>query len=86
MNKYFTINSKNNEIVSNGLSPLKIANELENPSFEKYILASKNNYKTGENKNKNIFNNFDMMTKIIDHCIAEKLEIDPYFESRLPIA
>ena len=84
MNKYFTINSKNNEIVSNGLSPLKIANELGNPSFEKYILASKNNYKTGENKNKNVFNSFDMMTKIIDHCKVNNLPIEPYFISRLP--
>ena len=58
---------------------------MENISFEKIILASKNNYKEGENKVKNIFNNLDMMNKIIDHCKAKKIEIDPYFISRLPI-
>lgn len=87
MNEYLTINGSNKELVSkNGLSPLRIANELGSPSFEKWILASKNNY-TSDNKNgnKNIFNNLDMMTKIIDHCKAEKTEIDPYFMSRLPI-
>lgn len=86
MNEYLTINGSNKELVSkNGLSPLKIANKLGNSSFEKYILASKNNYKTGENKVKNIFNNLDMMNKIINHCKAENIEVDPYFMSRLPI-
>lgn len=85
MNEYLTINGNNKELVSkNGLSPLKIAKELGNPSFEKWILASKNNYKQGENRVKNIFNNLDMMTKIIDHCKAKKIKIDPYFMSRLP--
>ena len=87
MNKYFTINSSNKELVSkNGLSPLKIAKELGNPSFDKWILASKNNY-LSDNKsaNKNIFNNLDMMNKIINHCKAENIEVDPYFMSRLPI-
>lgn len=85
MNKYFIINNLNEIVLNNGLSPLKIANELGNPSFEKIILASKNNYKEGENKVKNLFNNLDMMNKIINHCKAKKIEIDPYFISRLPI-
>ena len=86
MNKYFTIKGNNEIVANNGLSPLKIANELQNPSFEKWILASKNNYSSDNpNGNKNIFNNLDMMTKIINHCKAEKTEIDPYFMSRLPI-
>jgi hypothetical protein len=86
MNKYFTVN-KNYEIVLNDrLSPFKIAKELGNPSFEKWILASKNNYPSdNKNGNKNIFNNLDMMNKIIAHCKAEKIEIDTYFISRLPI-
>lgn len=85
MNKYFTINSLNEIVLNEGLSPLKVATALKNPSFEKYILASKNNYKKGENKSKNIFINLDMMTKIINHCKAEKKEVDRYFMSRLPI-
>lgn len=85
MNKYYTVNKLNEFVPKDGLSPLKIAKQLGNSSFEKYILASKNNYKTGENKSKNIFNNLDMMKNIIEHCKAEKIEIDPYFMSRLPI-
>lgn len=85
MSKYYTINNLNEIVLNSGLSPRKIAEELKNVSFEKYILASKNNYKNGENKSKNIFNNLDMMTKIIAHCNANKLHIDPYFVSRLPI-
>jgi hypothetical protein len=84
MNKYYTINNLNEIVLNDGLSPLKIATELDNTSFEKYILASKNNYKTGENKSKNIFNNLAMMNNIINHCKTKKLDIDPYFESRLP--
>lgn len=84
MNKYFTINNLNEIVLNNGLSPLKIAKELGNPSFEKNILASKNNYKTGENKNKNIFNNLDMMNKIISDCEAKNIPVEPYFISRLP--
>lgn len=84
MNKYCTINTLNEIVLNDGLSPLKIATELDNKSFEKYILASKNNYKTGENKSKNIFNNLAMMNNIINHCKTNKLDIDPYFESRLP--
>ena len=84
MNKYFTINNLNEIVLNNGLSPLKIAKELGNPSFEKNILASKNNYKTGENKNKNIFNNLDMMNKLISDCEAKNIPVEPYFISRLP--
>jgi hypothetical protein len=85
MNKYFTINSLNELVLNNGLSPLKVADELQNKSFEKWILASKNNYKTDNtNGSKNIFNNLDMMTKIINHCKINNIEVNPYFISRLP--
>lgn len=82
MNKYYTINNLNQIVLNNGLSPSKIANEFGNPSFEKWILASKNNYK---NSGKNIFNNLDMMTKIISDCKTKKIPVEPYFISRLPI-
>jgi len=86
MNKYFTVNNMNEIVFNNGLSPLKIAKELGNPSFEKIILASKNNYPTDNaNGNKNIFNNLDMMTKIILDCKAKNILVEPYFISRLPI-
>ena len=86
MNKYFTVNSKDKTVMNEGYSAPKIANELKNKSFEKWILATINNYPTENvNGNKNVFNSLDMMTKIIDHCKAKKTEIDPYFTSRLPI-
>lgn len=80
MNKYFDVNNKNTTVMKNGLSAPKIAKELKNDSYDKYILATINNYKT----EKNIFNRLDMMNNIISHCEAEKIPVDPYFLSRLP--
>ena len=84
MNKYFTVNSKNETVMNSEFTAPKIAKELGNDSYNKYILASINNYTDTENRNKNIFNSFDMMTKIILHCEAENIPVDTYFKSRLP--
>lgn len=84
MNKYFTVNSKNKTVMNDEYTAPKIANELRHPNYNKYILASINNYLNKENGNKNIFNSFDMMTKIISHCEAENIPVDAYFKSRLP--
>ncbi len=63
MDKYFTINGKNQRVIKNGLSAPKIASDIkENLGVdinEKYILASINNYTDTENRNKNIFNRYD---------------------------
>lgn len=86
MNKYFTLNSNNETVMKVGYSAGKIANELKNGIYNKWILATINNYPTDNvNGNKNVFNSLDMMTKIINHCEAEKIEVAPYFISRLPI-
>ena len=85
MNKYFTINNKNSIVMNSEYTAPKIAKELGNESYNKYILASINNYRGRENGNKNIFNSTDMMTKIISHCEVEKIPVDTYFKSRLPI-
>lgn len=86
MNKYFTINSKNETIMNSEFTAPKIARDLGNENYNKWILASINNYTTDkENGNKNIFNSIDMMSKIISHCEAENIPIDTYFKSRLPI-
>lgn len=85
MNKFFTVTNKDKTVMKEGFSAPKIAEELENSSYNKYILASINNYTDKENKGKNIFYSRDMMTKVISHCKAENLPIDTYFESRLPI-
>lgn len=84
LNKYFTINNKNEIVINSGYSAPKIAKELKNENYNKWILASLNNYK-GTSGNKNIFNSLDMMTKIISHCEAENIPVDAYFKSRLPI-
>lgn len=86
MNKYFTVNSKGKTVMNNGFTAPKIAKELGNESYNKYILATINNYTPDkENGSKNIFNSFDMMSKIITHCEAENITVDTYFRSRLPI-
>lgn len=85
MNKYFTVNSKNATVMNSQYTAPKIAKELGNDSYNKYILASINNYTDKENGNKNIFNSLDMMTKIISHCETENIPVDAYFKSRLPI-
>jgi hypothetical protein len=86
MNKFFTITTKNKTIMKDGYSAPKIAEELKNSSYNKYILASINNYTVDkQNGNKNIFNSFDMMTKIISDCEAKNIPVDAYFKSRLPI-
>ncbi len=86
LNKYFTVNSKNITVMNSEYTAPKIAKELGNESYKKWILASINNYTPDkENGNKNIFNSFDMMTKIISHCEAENIPVDTYFKSRLPI-
>jgi len=90
MSKYFKVTNKKQTVMNKGLSAPKIASEIkENLGIDinhKYISASINNYTPDkENGNKNIFNSFDMMTKIISHCEAENITVDTYFKSRLPI-
>jgi len=82
MNKYFTVNSEGATVMNNNFTAPKIAKELGNDNYNKYILASINNYTNKENGNKNIFNSPDMMTKIISHCKAENIPVDSYFLSR----
>jgi hypothetical protein len=85
MNKYFTVNSNETISMNSGYSAPKIAKELGFDCYNKYILASINNYTIKENRNKNIFNNLDMMTKIISDCKAKNIPVEDYFISRLPI-
>lgn len=85
MNKYFTVNKNNVTSINEGYSAPKIAAELKNEPYNKWILATINNYKpNNSNSNKNIFNSPAIMTMIIEHCKDNGLTIDPYFISRLP--
>ncbi|MDT8413720.1 MAG: hypothetical protein RQ875_14750, partial [Vicingaceae bacterium] len=82
MNEYL---SPNKTVLKSNYSAPKIAKELGNESFEKYILATINNYSlNNSNANKNIFNSRDKMLKIINHCEINNLAIDPYFKECLP--
>lgn len=85
LNQYFKVNARGETIMNNGFSAAKIAKALGNDSYNKWILASINNYATDNpNGNKNIFNSLDMMNKIFSHCEVEKIPVDPYFKSRIP--
>jgi hypothetical protein len=83
MNKYFTVTNQNKTVMNEGFSAPKIAIEVGDIKYEKWILATIKNYNNTESGNKNIFNSPEMMIKIIEHCKSEKLIIDPYFTSRL---
>lgn len=86
MNKYFTVNGNNETIMKDGFTVPKIAKELGDKRYNKTILATINNYPhNNPNGSKNIFNSRDKMSKIIAHCEAENINVDPYFKSRLPI-
>lgn len=69
-----------------GYSALKVAKELGNKSYEKYILATINNYPSDNvNGDKNIYNSKDKMDKIIVHCNENQVIVDDYFKSKLPL-
>ena len=83
MNKYY---NKGRTGFANGYSAPKVAKEFGNTSYNKFILASINNYDSdNQNGDKNIFNSKDKMEKIIAHCKELSMPIDEYFLSRLPI-
>jgi len=85
MEKYYSINHNNETIIKGEYNALKIAKELGNESFNKYILAIINNYGVEKsNGNKNIFNSRDKMLKIISHCKEKSFDVIPYFTERLP--
>lgn len=82
MNKYFEV-GKENRIISNTKAPA-ISRDFENIGISvsnKFILASINEYKS----NKNIFNSYDMMTNVINHCKAENIPIEPFFMRKYSI-
>jgi hypothetical protein len=90
MNKYFTVKSNGQTTMNEGYSAPKIAKELkelrEKEVNHKFITATINNYpKESVNSGKNVFNSRKIMLKIISYCEAEKIPIESYFKSRLPI-
>lgn len=85
MEKYYYVNDSQTTVFKEGFNSSKIAKELGNNSFNKFILATINNYPiSNTNGNKNIFNSREKMQKIISHCESLRVDIIPYFKKRLP--
>lgn len=86
MEKFYDVNNLKQTVFKSGYSAPKVARELKNKNYEKFILASISNYtKENSNGNKNIFNSYNMMQKVIAHCDAENILVIDYFKERLPI-
>jgi hypothetical protein len=83
LNEYY----KSNKIgFKEGYSALKVAKELNNIKYEKFILATINNYPSGNsNADKNIYNSKKKMNKIIKYCNENHITIDNYFLTRIPV-
>lgn len=60
----------------------KIAEELQKTSYNKYILASMNDYKES-NSDKNIYFNWKKMQKIVDYCTMNNIIVTHEFKKRL---
>ncbi|MCP2028040.1 hypothetical protein L1276_003208 [Flavobacterium sp. HSC-32F16] len=85
MEKYYFINDKDTTVFKDGFNASKAAKDLGNNSYNKFILATINNYPANNrNGNKNIFNSREKMQKIISHCESLNVEVVPYFKKRLP--
>lgn len=83
MEKYYNHNKTG---IKEGYSASKIAEELGDKSYNKFILASMNNYPpSNSNANKNIFNSLDKMRKIMTHCNELQIEVIEDFTKRLPL-
>ena len=80
MEKYYYLSEKNEKVFKEGYTPSKIAKELNNKGFEKYILASINNYKVN-NTDKNIFYDAKKMKQIIDYCTKNNIDVIDSFTS-----
>lgn len=83
MDKYYNTNKTG---IKTQYTAPKIAKELGNASYNKFILATMNNYPIDNpNANKNIFNSSDKMQKIINHCNELQIKVIEDFTKRLPI-
>jgi phenylalanyl-tRNA synthetase alpha subunit len=80
MEQFYSIKKDNMLLFKDNYSAPKVGNEINQPTFVKYILGTINNYKT----DKNIFNNKSKMEKIINFCKKNDIEVTPYFLSRFP--
>ncbi|MGO3812988.1 hypothetical protein [Mesonia sp.] len=77
MEKYYSDNGK---AMSSKYTAGKIADEVNLPKGEKYILGTLQGYKS----DKNIYNNRDKMISIIEHCENADIEVHKSFLEKLP--
>lgn len=61
----------------------KISDHLKKPEYNKYILATMNNY-TKSNTDKNIYGNKQKMIKIKNHCTKQDISMTKDFLDRFP--
>lgn len=64
-------------------SVTKTAEHLEKPNYNKYILATKNNY-TKTNSDKNIYSKRSKMIEIINYCKKNNIVVTEDFINRIP--
>jgi hypothetical protein len=82
LNEYYNHNKTG---FKSGYSALKVATELGDEGYNKFILSTINNYPLNNtNADKNIYNWKNKMDKIIKHCNDYNIVIDEYFLTRLP--
>lgn len=84
MEKYYNVNDKGVLSFKDNFTVPKIAKELGNVKYNKYILGTIQNYSIKNNGDKNIFNSRDKMEKIIAYCKQRRIDIIPYFIDRMP--
>lgn len=60
----------------------QIAKHLKAPNYNKYILATMNDYRDN-NLDKNIYASPQKMQMIIEHCKGQNINVDPKFIARL---
>lgn len=84
MQKFYTVNSKNEFVIKPEYTAPKIAKDLKIPDYQKEILATLNNYKKGNsNAKKNIFNRTSTELKeVIKYCENKKYDLTPDFIER----
>ncbi len=85
MEKYYKVNDNGATVFREDYTSPKIAKDLGKEGYNKYILATIQNYPvTNRNADKNIFNSKDRMKKIVDYCKHHKIDVLPYFIGRIP--
>lgn len=86
LNEHIEINTKGQTVFKNGMTAPGIARRLGDNRYNKYILATINNYSNeNANGNKNIFNSYELLHEIIQTLKDKNIKIDSYFLKRFDL-